>query len=184
MRRCGVSRRGTDKRGSGTTYRLMDKLTAQANTHYREVFHFVRRRVKSAEAAEDLTQEVFANAAESLAQSSSAAPPTLGWLFTVARRRIADEARRKRLSTVPLEAVVDRQAAAEEYGQEVTRVLERAVSALPEQQRRVVLLRLIAGRSFSEIGRDVGATEEACRMRFMRGLEQIRNEFEKEGLQP
>jgi DNA-directed RNA polymerase specialized sigma24 family protein len=48
----------------------------------------------------------------------------------------------------------------------------------------VVVLRLLEGWRFTEIASKVGATEEACRMRFMRGLEQLRKEFEKEGLNP
>ena len=55
---------------------------------------------------------------------------------------------------------------------------------MPDAQRRVVLGRLIQGRSFAELGRELGATEEACRMRFMRGLQQLREEFRKEGLEP
>jgi DNA-directed RNA polymerase specialized sigma24 family protein len=43
---------------------------------------------------------------------------------------------------------------------------------------------LIQGRSFSEIAKSVGATEEDCRMRFMRGLQELRREFEQEGLRP
>ena len=45
-------------------------------------------------------------------------------------------------------------------------------------------MRLLEGRSFAEIGDALGVTEEACRMRFMRGLEQLRTDFEKEGLNP
>lgn len=157
----------------------------EARAHYRDVLRFVRRRVTSREAAEDLTQDVFVNAAESLARSASAAPPTVGWLYTVARRRIIDEARRRQLTTVPIDSVPDLEASSgAEYASDVKHALEAAVSALPEQQRRVVLLRLLAGRSFSEISRDVGATEDACRMRFMRGLQHLRSDFEKGGLRP
>jgi DNA-directed RNA polymerase specialized sigma24 family protein len=48
----------------------------------------------------------------------------------------------------------------------------------------VVVERLLRGRSFAEIGRSVGATEEACRMRFMRGLQQLRRELERRGVEP
>jgi RNA polymerase sigma-70 factor (ECF subfamily) len=151
---------------------------------YRKVLRFVRRRVGSAEDAEDVTQEVFANAAVAL-DGGKVSSPTLAWLYTVARRRIADELRRgDRSRTVSLEVVGDPVAAETAYGDEVARVLELAVAAMPEGQRRVVLARLVQGRSFAEIAREVGATEDACRMRFMRGLQHLREEFEKEGLNP
>jgi RNA polymerase sigma-70 factor, ECF subfamily len=153
--------------------------------HYRRVWRFVRRRVGSVEDAEDLTQEVFANAAASLESRGDAGSATLGWLYTVARRRMVDEARRRRRSwTAPLELVADPAAPEDRYGSEVARALDAVLSRMPEGQRRVVLGRLIQGRSFAELGRELGATEEACRMRFMRGLQQLREEFRKEGLEP
>lgn len=152
--------------------------------HYRRLLRFVRRRVATAEDAEDLTQEVFANAAASLAYRE-AGSPTLAWLYTVARRRIVDEARRRsRSQTVSLEVVADPAASESRYGAEVARALDAALSTMPEGQRLVVLGRLIRGRSFAAIGRDLGLTEEACRMRFMRGLHHLQGEFTKEGLEP
>jgi RNA polymerase sigma-70 factor (ECF subfamily) len=151
---------------------------------YRKVLRFVRRRVGSAEDAEDVTQEVFANAAAAL-NASKVSSPTLAWLYTVAHRRIADELRRRdRSRTVSLEVVADPAAVETDYGDEVARALRLAVAAMPEGQRRVVLARLVQGRSFAEIAREVGATEDACRTRFMRGLQHLRQEFEKEGLEP
>jgi RNA polymerase sigma-70 factor, ECF subfamily len=152
---------------------------------YRQVLRFVRRRVALPQDADDVTQEVFLDMASSLAAAAEAAPPTLGWLYTVARRRLADEARRRaRSRSVSLEVVTPPEAPADAYGGLVARALDAALANLPEGQRRVVLERLIQGRSFSEIAKSVGATEEACRMRFMRGLQQLRREFEQEGLRP
>jgi RNA polymerase sigma factor (sigma-70 family) len=152
---------------------------------YRRVFRFVRRRVGSADVAEDVTQEVFASVARALAVSASAAQPPLAWLYTVARRRIADEARRlARTPAVSLEVVEPAAARFEAYGGEVARALGMAVADLPEGQRQVVLERLIQGRSFAEIAASLHTSEEACRMRFMRGLQQLRRAFEEEGLSP
>lgn len=163
----------------------MGNETGAMFVYYRDILRFVRRRVDSRTEAEDITQEVFATAAQTLARASPSSPPTLAWLYTVARRRLADEARRRRLKTVPLELVDGSHASrSDEYGPEVGHVLEAAIASLSEVQRRVVLLRLIRGRTFAEIALTLGVTEAACRMRFMRGLEHLRNELEKEGLRP
>ena len=152
--------------------------------HYKEILGFVRRRAGTSVDAEDITQEVFASAAEQLSRSAGSAPPTLGWLYTVARRRLVDEARqRRRPETVSLELVREPEAEAD-YGDSVARAFDSALSRLTEGQRVVVLLRLLEGRSFAEIAKRVAATEEACRMRFMRGLEQLRTELEREGITP
>ncbi len=152
---------------------------------YRHVLRFVRRRVDSADRADDVAQEVFASMAEALARSAETAPEALGWLYTVARRRIVDDARREAgEETVPLELAVDPHVADDEYGPLVARTLAAALTRLTRVQRRVVVLRLLRGTSFAEIARLDGTTEEASRMRFLRGLEHVREEFEKEGLTP
>jgi RNA polymerase sigma-70 factor, ECF subfamily len=152
---------------------------------YRQLLGFVRRRVNSGQVAEDVTQEVFASMAETLARTAETAPRTLGWLYTVARRRIVDEARRHApADTVPLELAPAPEAVGGEYGVVVARTLDAALAALTESQRSVVVLRLLRGESFAEIAQRLGVTAEACRMRFLRGLEQLREEFEKEGLTP
>jgi RNA polymerase sigma factor (sigma-70 family) len=153
-------------------------------SHYRRVLRFVRRRTSSVADAEDITQEVFANAVAHLEKPGTEAP-TLSWLYTVARRRIADEARRRgRSQAVPLELVADPAAHDDGYGRAVAEALEAGLATMPEGQRRVVVRRLLQGRSFAEIGRELRTSEDACRMRCMRGLQHLRDEFEKEGLEP
>jgi RNA polymerase sigma-70 factor, ECF subfamily len=151
--------------------------------HYREVFRYVRRRVRSVEEAEDVTQDAFASAAAALTSSAADAPPPLAWLYTVAQRRIIDEARRNgHRRALPLELVEPE--SPPDYGNSTRDVLAAGLAAMPDGQRRVVVGRLLRGQSFAELARDVGASEEACRMRFMRGLQQLREMFEKEGLKP
>lgn len=153
-------------------------------SQYPAVLRFVRRRVSSLPDAEDLTQEAFASAIETLARSAQHSEPTVGWLYTVARRRLVDEARRRRLDTVPLELVGEAASADDGYGSLVADALDAALSRLSGPQRSVIVLRLLEGRSFAEIGARLGLTESACRVRFMRALRQLRAEFEREGLAP
>jgi RNA polymerase sigma-70 factor (ECF subfamily) len=163
---------------------LVDHAADPFARHYRDVFGYVRSRVDSDEEAEEVVQEVFATATEELAHSADGAPPTLGWLYTVARRRVVGEARRRgRVDLVPLDLVGD-EAGEEGYGEAIRRALDESLAALTEGQRQVVVLRLIEGASFREIADRLGVTEEACRMRFMRGLEQMRDDLEQEGLAP
>ncbi len=145
--------------------------------HYAEVYRFVRRRTRSDADAEDLTQQVFADAAASLRCDGR---PPIAWLYAVARRRFADAARRdSRRRTVPLgreEGV--------EYGPSVAASLRAAFGRLPAGQREVVVLKLLRGASFAEIASTVGTTEEAARMRFSRALRSVRADLEKEGIEP
>jgi RNA polymerase sigma-70 factor (ECF subfamily) len=152
---------------------------------YRDVLAFVRRRVRSAEDAEDLTQQVFEEMAAALERSTLSSPPTIGWLYTVAQRRIIDESRRRsRRRTVALEVVPDPGIASSPYGSAVTAAFDDALSRLDEVQRGLLVGRLIQGRSFRDLATDLSLSEEAARMRFMRGLRSVRSSFEEKGLTP
>ena len=59
--------------------------------HYGHVYRYLRRRTGDHHRAEDLAQQVFADAVRSLRETES---PSLAWLYTVAQRRFADEVRR------------------------------------------------------------------------------------------
>jgi RNA polymerase sigma factor (sigma-70 family) len=103
----------------------------------------------------------------------------------VARRRVIDAARRTKLQTIPLELVENAEGHEDAgYGVSVGRALNAALATLSETNRRVVVLRLLEGWSFIEIGSELGLSEEATRMRFMRGLRQVRTELEREGIAP
>jgi RNA polymerase sigma-70 factor (ECF subfamily) len=146
--------------------------------HYGEIYRYVRGRTHDHHDAEDLAQQVFTDAAAALPDD---ARPPLAWLYAVAKRRFADEARRRR---VRREAPVALAPAAEAYDERVAAALHGALARLPAAQRDVVVLKLLRGVSFAEIGRIVGASEEAARMRFSRALRAIRADLEQEGLKP
>jgi RNA polymerase sigma factor (sigma-70 family) len=154
--------------------------------HYRDVYRYVRRRSRSDADAEDVTQEVFADAAAALDRFKPGSPPMLAWLYVVAQRRLVDAARRRsRRREVADETLLELVVApAPDYGGEVAAALERGLRALPLLQRQVVAMKLVRGMSFAEIADATHSSEGACRMRFLRGLEQLRDLLEQEGLEP
>ena len=152
--------------------------------HYEQVYRFLRRRTGDHALAEELAQAVFVDAAAQLRSLSREGPPVLAWLYTVARRRLADHVRRaSRAQVGRLEDVAGVDTAAT-YGIDVALALSGALARLPDGQRRVVVMRLLEGWSFREIAARVGATEAACKMRFSRGLEALRAELERQGVGP
>ncbi len=149
--------------------------------HYGHVYGYFRRRLGDPERAEELTQDVFAAAAASLPEERPGDPPVLAWLYTVARRRFADEARRRsrerRLAgLLPVRASSDYEP--------VAGAIREAIAALPGGQAQVVLLKLVRGLTFAEIGAEVGLTEAAAKMRFVRALERLRAELSERGIEP
>lgn len=158
---------------------IVNDLSERAfRRHYADVYRYVRRRTHDHHEAEELAQQVFADAAASLGTDGR---PPLAWLFAVAKRRFADEARRRR---VRADAPVRLVSAPVEYDGRVAGSLRAALERLPAPQRHVVVLKLLRGLSFAEIAGLVGVSEEAARMRFSRALRAIRDDLTKEGIEP
>lgn len=146
--------------------------------HYRDVYGFVRRRSATPADAEDVTADVFAAAVAGLDRFEPGPAPVLAWLYTVARRRLVDEARhRDRAPIVAVEPV------SADYGDDVAAALRNAIGALPEGQRTVVVLKLVHGWSIREIAARQGWTEAACKMRLSRAVDRLRLELEQEGIE-
>jgi RNA polymerase sigma-70 factor, ECF subfamily len=158
----------------------MSSVTGSAEAafrrHYGDVYRYLRRRTRDHHEAEELTQRVFADAAASL----DGAETPLAWLYAVARRRFADEARRAG-RTVELGELP---AAESAHGPATARALRAALARLPGSERDVIVAKLLEGRPFAEIARRQDATEAACKMRFVRGLRTLRTLLEQEGIEP
>jgi len=99
--------------------------------HYGQVYRYLRRRTRDHYEAEELAQRVFADAAASLASASPDAP-LLAWLYTVARRRFADEARRlareRGRDVAPSAGEL-------EHGPATARAIGAALARLPDEQQ-------------------------------------------------
>jgi RNA polymerase sigma-70 factor (ECF subfamily) len=137
------------------------------------VYRFLLRRTRNPCDAEELTQQVFADATSALSRSD---PPRSmrGWLYAVAERRLIDEVRRrKRAATFVHEATPE----LGDTGEDTMEALEDAVDRLPDLQRRVVVMRVVEGRTYREIAQALNCNEAACKMRLSRALRQLRDEL-------
>lgn len=163
-------------------------IAAAFRRHYGEVYRFLRRRTESDEVAEDLAQAVFADATARLHQLEHEDSSVLAWLYTVARRRLVDRARAAArgqgtlasldgVRAQPVEEVL-------EYGAQLGVLIGASIRGLPEGQRQVVVMKLLEGRPFAEIAERMGVSEAACKMRFSRGLESLRSELSRRGVEP
>jgi len=120
------------------------------------VYSYLSTQVRRREDAEDLTGQVFLEAMRGVRTFSGDASAFRGWLFRIAHNRAVDLARR--LARRPESALEEAENIPDRHATEdralisvaYTRVWQ-AVQALPEQQRRVIVLRLGAGLSAKEI---------------------------------
>ncbi len=165
----------------------VERLDAgQAFERYgRRLYRYLLRRTGNAHDAEELTQRVFVDAATALSRGNRP-DSMLAWLYAVAERRFVDEARRRARAAEFIAWAghgAERESMAE-YGVPIAAAVRRGIEALPREQRAVVVMKVLEGRSFGEIARAVNATEGACKMRFSRGIKRLQESLRREGIEP
>ncbi|MGI8661731.1 MAG: RNA polymerase sigma factor [Acidimicrobiales bacterium] len=100
-----------------------------------------------------------------------------GWLFTIAHRKVIDQARGRARRAIPIAEVPEPSVTTSGEPQLADGELWAAVSALPSKQRAAVLLRHAADRPYDEIGLVLGCTEAAARQNVRAGLARLREEI-------
>jgi len=147
--------------------------------HQNMVWGLARRFCRTAEDAEDATQEIFVDVWKSAERYDPTVGSEVTFLMTIARRRLIDRARRqgRRIApdlledagTIPSPEEPDR---AEQHD-EVTRAKE-ALAQLRPEQREVLDLALGHGRTHQEISAAIGIPLGTVKSHARRGLIRLR----------
>ena len=140
------------------------------------VYRFLLIRTGSVPDAQDLTSQTFLAALESIGAYGGRGSFG-GWLFGIARHKLADHYRRRRpdVSLDDAERVHDPDPSPEETA--ATRLqlarVSRALRSLDAQQAEAIALRLFGGLDAAEVGRVMGKSQAAVKMLVHRGLRQL-----------
>jgi RNA polymerase sigma factor (sigma-70 family) len=106
------------------------------------------------------------------------------WLYTIAHHLIIDRTRRQTRCTSSDEPHITDPPGTEDTPardcerSELSDAVRAAIAALPEDQRVAIVLREYEGFSYREIGKVVGATEEAVRVRAHRARRALKRALE------
>ena len=137
----------------------------------RRLFHFIRNRVDDEGDAEDILQDVFYELTEAY-RLMKPVEQVGAWLYRVARNRIIDRFRKRRLEgsgEIPLNASEEDALRLEDllpspdagpeamYARSVLlEELDAALEELPEEQREVFIAHEMDGRSFKQLAEETG----------------------------
>ena len=140
--------------------------------HSGRVFGYCLSRLGRREDAEDAVQTTFLHAVRGLRRG--VVPATeIAWLLGIARnvclKRWESVGRRSRIESPCDPVELDRGCAAPQGRDEELIGLEEALSQLPEQQRRAVLLRDWRGLSYDEVAAQLGVSRAAVETLIFRG---------------
>lgn len=162
--------------------------------HARALLGWFQSRTYSADAAADLTAETFAIAIESYASYDPDRGAPGAWLWGIARHQllgyqrtaaVEDRARRRLSMRTPARSddgldLVDARCDAERLGA----VLDRSLSSLSDAVAAAVRARVLDGLSFRDVAAQLGCSEQAARTRVSRGLTQLLDAMDDEGVTP
>lgn len=149
----------------------------------RQIFNLCFRFTGRKDAAEDLTQDIFIRAYQTLRTFRVETGSFRNWLFRVGRNLIVDHYRRERrlYGCTENESVEDLKLEDERTPSplriaeqaEAARFLMDGLMALSPELREAVLLRDMEGLTYHEVARIVGASEGTIKSRVSRGRLQL-----------
>jgi len=147
------------------------------------VFGYLYQRLNgNHEEAEDLTAEVFARVYEKIDAYQVQGAPLSSWLFRIAHNRLIDAVRRRpRQSQVGLDLAPELPAGRVFQGVDQAVALEQIKSGLARltpEQRQVIELRFLEGKSLAETAALVNRNEDAVKKLQSRGLASLRRQIE------
>lgn len=146
------------------------------------VYGYVCSIVRDEHEAEDVTQQVFAKLLGAIGGYRPVGDvPFSGWLLRIARNMAIDHLRQRRptpeedvpdVGVLPIEKML------------ASVTLREALDGLPEDQRRVVMMRHVVGLSPPEIADRLGRTESSVHALHHRGRQRLRDELVRVGAAP
>ena len=172
---------------------MLERARAGSDVAFEAVFHELAPavagylRLNGVSEVDELTNEVFAQVHRGLHRFSGDWAGFRSWVFTIAHHRMVDDARRARRRPPIALAEVSEEAATGDVESEALDALSderlhRLLSILSEDQRQVLLLRIVADLPLEEVAVALGKTVGAVKSLQHRALASLRRALEQEGV--
>ena len=136
--------------------------------HFDKIFRYVVLKIRNQAEAEDMTQQVFIKAYESIGSYQSQGVPFTAWLFRIAHNQMVDYVRKQsKRQTVPLDESLQIMDDCDVEHEVETKIeMEKVVLAtakLTKAQREVISLRFAGGLSITEAAKTMRKSEGAIK---------------------
>ena len=135
--------------------------------HFDRIYRYLILKIGDETEAEDMTQQVFLNALQSISSFKWKGVTFSAWLFRIAHNQAVDFLRRKnKRATVPLDESLASRDAGPQLLAELRldiRQLVCATEKLTKAQREVIALRFASGLSVAEVANIMGKSQGAVK---------------------
>jgi RNA polymerase sigma factor (sigma-70 family) len=143
-------------------------------------------RARGAAEPEDVLGEVFVQAVRDLGSFSGDERDFRAWVFSIAHHRLIDESRRsarRPVELVPTEELIDHAGTFDAESEAMARIgageVTRLLATLSEDQKSVLLLRVLGELTVPEVARVVGKRQGAVKQLQRRAIARLRKELER-----
>ena len=157
----------------------LDQLVPLFERYHGPLFNYLTRLTNNRETSEDLTQTVFERILKYRA-SYQPTQPFRAWIYQMARNVHADHWQRQQkqraddLDEVEKNGGLRTAAFSQMRSTGHTDDLHEALALLPTPQREILVLNRFQGFNYEEIGKLLGCTAEAARVKAHRALQALR----------
>lgn len=162
-----------------------DAFASLYDRYVSTIYRYLLFRVRNISDAEDLTEEVFLRAWRAIDTYQQGERPFPVWLYRIARNLLIDRARVARQAVeLPVDlvsppnfsdplAIVEQKLTLESF--------QASLLGLSAEQQQVIVLRLIEGLSYDEVGTVLGKSPGTTRVLLHRALKKLRQVMERMG---
>jgi RNA polymerase sigma factor (sigma-70 family) len=166
-----------------------DRFVTFYDRHARGLLAFFARRTYDPQVAADLTAETFAQAFAGRAGFRNPGPGSaVAWLYTIGHRQLNRFIKRRRvesqwrdrlgMQSLPVDADALERAEDLIDLEAVRAQVATALEGLKKDLREAVALRVIDGRSYADVARLTGCSEQVARQRVSRALKILAKDLE------
>jgi len=141
-----------------------------------DIYRFIFYKVSHKETAEDLTEDTFFKIWQNLDKYEKTEVPFTSWAYRIAYNTVIDHTRKDKQIVEIIEEIHDEDMSTSREAEQFynQKILERALTHLPETQKEVVILKYVNDLSNKEISEVTGKSETAIRTLLSRAIAKLK----------